>query len=260
MSANTPLPSQAGNHGHCVQFYKLDERALYANVASYIAEGFAADEAALVVATAEHSDAFFQALEDAGVDCAAAVRESRLVFLDAKHVLARIMVDGYPNAAYFASVVGDAVREMPVRAATGGVRVFGEMVGVLWEAGEYPAAIRLEQLWDKLREDLPCRLFCGYPIDLLDTRFEVGLLDAVLSAHTHMLPATNDKALERAAMCALEEVVANDAGGPGRGITGEIERPPWAVMPESEARILWLRRHHPEKIPEVMARLPARGA
>ena len=255
MSASATLLSEADNHAHFVQFYKPDDRALYANVARYIAEGFSRGDAALVVATRAHSDAFFEALEDAGVDCPAAVRESRLVFLDAEQVLARIMVAGYPNAAFFASVVGDAVREVPVRAATSGVRVFGEMVGVLWAAGEYPAAIRLEQLWNKLREDLPCSLFCGYPIDLFDTRFEVGTLDAVLCAHTHMLPTTNDEVLEKTATRALEDVPAGDGRAVSRGLSSGTGKPSWAVMPENEARILWLRRYCPEKIPEVLARI-----
>ncbi len=187
---------------HVVQFYKSDEQALYANVARFIAEGFERDQAALVVATPEHRAAFFEALELHGVDCAAAIRQSRLVFHDATAMLGQFMVDGYPNAAFFASVVADAVREAPVRSAAAGVRVYGEMVGVLWERGEYPAAIRLEQLWNKLLEDFPCELFCGYPIDLLDEQLRGGMLDAIIGAHAHLVPAT---ALAEARVSALRQ-------------------------------------------------------
>lgn len=192
---------------HVVQFYRSDEQALYANVARYIVEGFAGDEAAVVVATPEHAEAFFDAIEAEGVDGAAAVRESRLVLLDAESLLAKFMVNGYPNAAFFASVVGDAVREAPIRSAASGVRIYGEMVGVLWEQGEYPAAIRLEQLWNKLLGDFPCSLLCGYPVDPLDAHVDAGMLDAVLEAHTHMLPVANDKALKAVVIHAARAAV-----------------------------------------------------
>lgn len=44
------------------------------------------------------------------------------------------------------------------------VRVFGEMVGVLWLLGERPAAIRLEELWNAALGHLSFSLLCAYPV------------------------------------------------------------------------------------------------
>jgi anti-sigma regulatory factor (Ser/Thr protein kinase) len=57
-------------------------------------------------------------------------------------------------------VIGGLLRE----ATTTGrpVRVYGEMVALLWEAGDVLAALELESLWNDLGESLRFSLFCSY--------------------------------------------------------------------------------------------------
>ncbi len=45
-----------------------------------------------------------------------------------------------------------------------GVRVFGEMVAVLWDAGHVSAAIELETIWNHLGGEVPFTLFSAYPM------------------------------------------------------------------------------------------------
>jgi hypothetical protein len=79
---------------------------------------------------------FEAALADAGVDLEAAVGEGRYLAFDAAAVLTRFMVAGRPNASRFRETVGPLVD----RAAEGGrrVRVYGEMVALLWDDGDPP--------------------------------------------------------------------------------------------------------------------------
>ena len=78
------------------------------------------------------------------------------------------MVDGTPDPARFReNVVGllervsDAGRE---------VRVYGEMVALLWEAGHVSSTIALEDLWNELVAEFGFSLFCGYPISGFDVQ------------------------------------------------------------------------------------------
>jgi hypothetical protein len=48
-------------------------------------------------------------------------------------------------------------------AGPGPVRVYGEMVALLWADGQVAAALELEDLWNELGRRLPFSLFCGYP-------------------------------------------------------------------------------------------------
>jgi hypothetical protein len=44
------------------------------------------------------------------------------------------------------------------------LRIFGEMVAVLWNDGKHDAALSLEELWNDLREEHDFSLFCAYPL------------------------------------------------------------------------------------------------
>ena len=65
-------------------------------------------------------------------------------------------------------------------AAVGGrpVRIFGEMVALLWERGLVLAAIELETYWNDLARKLPFDLFCAYPSEaVMADENQPGLAD-----------------------------------------------------------------------------------
>lgn len=152
------VPSGAGSH--VVQFYDCDEE-LVDSVAGYLAHELACGNLALVVATAAHSEAFAARLTAAGVDARAAERDEALVFLDADSAVAQFAGSGTVDAAAFDAVIAQRIRKI---AATGReVRIYGEMVALLWEQGHVNAALELETLWNKLSEEIPFALYCAYP-------------------------------------------------------------------------------------------------
>jgi anti-sigma regulatory factor (Ser/Thr protein kinase) len=158
MPVETDLRLADGDH--VVQFYDGDDQ-LVGLVVGYLSAAVLDGDAAIVIATPAHRDAFRAALRAAGVDVPAAQGNGRIVLLDAGRTLSRFMVDGRPDPAAFDAVVGDAVR----RAAAGGrqVKAYGEMVAVLWAEGNVIGALELERLWNGLGEHLPFSLFCAYP-------------------------------------------------------------------------------------------------
>jgi hypothetical protein len=249
------LPSDGAEaRSHVVQLHDATNmRALTTNVVNFLAEGLNSDGSGLVIATAPHREVLLRELARAGVDTDDASRSGRLALLDAEKTLARIMVGGHPDAERFDQIVGSAVREAKKVSGTHGVRAYGEMVGLLWKAKEYPAAIRLEQLWNKLRTTTSFDLFCAYPIDVFDKDFDVSVMDALLCAHTHLLPSGGDPALQIALERAIDDIHGLGAVGQVRRISQVVKRE-WATLPEPEATILWLRARHPETAEEILAR------
>jgi hypothetical protein len=77
------------------------------------------------------------------------------------------MVESMPDAARFEATMGELVS----RAAQGPreLRIYGEMVAVLWDQGNVAAAIALEDLWNDLATRHPFSLFCAYPVSAFDT-------------------------------------------------------------------------------------------
>jgi len=233
--------------------YEPDDRLLVQNVGRYLAEGLRRHQAALIVVTPEHRRAFFAELERLGADPGTAERNGQLTVLDAGDTLSRFMVGGYPNAQRFESTVATVVQDALERLDHAGLRAYGEMVGVLWQAREFPAAIRLEQLWNRLRKSVEFDLYCAYPIDVFDKQFQAGVLDALLCSHTHLLPASPSGALEGAIQRAMDEVLGSKVRAlevPAKA----AHRSSWPAIPKAEATILWLRTNVPDRAEAILAR------
>ena len=158
--AVVPGSAATAAHRHVVQFYAR-ERELAAGVGQYLAEGLAEGSAVVVVATPGHRLAFENYLGGAGVDVSAARADGRYQAIDAAALLCRFAEAGQVDAASFEAEVGHVIRS--AAAAGRAVRVYGEMVALLWDAGQLNATLELEALWNDLARDIPFALYCGYP-------------------------------------------------------------------------------------------------
>jgi anti-sigma regulatory factor (Ser/Thr protein kinase) len=158
--------------GHAVRLY-ADEAELVDAVDAFARAGIDAGEAVLVVATPAHRRAFEAALPHGAT------------VIDAEETLRRFFVGGRLDRAAFDRVVGGLIRRAP-----GPIRVFGEMVAVLWDAGHVTAALELEELWSELARARPFSLLCAYPAASVD-----GALGELCHLHT---AATGSRSFPRA--------------------------------------------------------------
>ena len=248
MTACAQLLDHVDPEAHFVQLYGNDDRLLTRNVARFMAEGLRRGDGLIIIASPEHSGSVARRLRDER-GYPKAVLEGRLVFLDAQTTLDRLMLDGQPDPGLFENVIGETLREVQTRAGHTGIRAYGEMVGVLWKAGQYTAAVRLEESWNRLLKSSNISLFCGYPIDVFGEEFQVNQVDPLLCAHTHMLPV--DDALESALNRAMTQVLGSRVDGL-RALIKANYRPAWGEVPRSEAVILWLRSNLPGSANEIL--------
>jgi hypothetical protein len=248
MSSCAELLDRLEPEEHVVQLYGDDDRLLTQNVGRFLSEGLKRGDGLIVIATPEHRGTLARHLsEERGYS--KAVLEGRLVFHDAEVTLGRFMVAGNPDPELFASVVGEALRGVQARAVHTGARAYGEMVGLLWKAGEYSAAIQLEELWNELLKSNDVSLFCGYSIDIFSPDFQAEKVDALLCAHTHLLPLNT--ALEGALNRAMDEVLGARVDGL-RHLIQSNHRPSWAEIPRAEALVLWLRNNLPGSADQII--------
>lgn len=155
----------ADGHSHFVEFYET-EAFLVDSVRNFLAPGLVTGDPAIVVATGAHRDSFEHALMEAGIELHEAHRCGRYITLDASEALATFMVDGMPDAARFRVAIGRLVSRAGENARD--LRIYGEMVAVLWNEGNVAAAIALEDLWNDLATSYPFSLFCAYPMRAFD--------------------------------------------------------------------------------------------
>ena len=181
-----------GETDHFVQFYEADDFLLN-SLGEYTAAALKAGEAAIVVATEEHREELEARLRKHGLDVAAAVECGQLILRDASETLSKFMVNGSPDSALFAGIVGDII----ARAGEGRpcVRVYGEMVALLWAEGNYDAAIRLEELWNDLQQKHSFALFCAYPMNGFAGDGPGRGLPDVCTTHSRVIPAESYTAI-----------------------------------------------------------------
>lgn len=185
--------NEMGESEHFVQFYEADA-FLLDSLGDFIGTAINAGEAAIVVATREHREALEMRLREKGLDVTNAIACGQLVLRDAAETLSKFMVGELPDAELFAERIGDIIS----RATEGRprVRIYGEMVALLWAEGNYDAAIRLEELWNALQESHSFALFCAYPMSGFAGEGPGRGLADVCTKHSRVIPAESYTALD----------------------------------------------------------------
>lgn len=148
-----------GEHG--VYFYRGDAD-LAATVGAYLTDALVESKLALVIATPAHFRSFEDVLVAAGIDVERAREDGRLIFLDALAMVPRLTVAGQIDARAFDREIGSVLRAAAAGEDRCCVQAYGELVDLLWQAGDVPGAIKLETLWDDLVSSLRFSLLCGY--------------------------------------------------------------------------------------------------
>ena len=106
--------------------------------------------------------------------------------MDAADTLSRIMVDDLPDQDLFMKEIGDMIKLI---AQGTRIRIYGEMVSVLWARGQYNAAIQLEKLWNKLATQYDFALLCAYRSSDFEGPEKVSLRQDVCACHSDVVPA-----------------------------------------------------------------------
>ncbi len=176
--------STVGRHRHVVQFYDRDEE-LAETAGDYLAGAIAEGGAAVVVATPGRCAGFEARLAAGGVDVGAARRDGTLVCLDATQVAPRLTRGGRVDLAAFATQFRPAI--LVAGEASGPVRIYGEVVALLWAADQVNAALELEGLWNELGQQIPFSLFCGYPRALVESSQHQGAVAEICRLHSAVL-------------------------------------------------------------------------
>lgn len=195
-----PVPErQTGTRAreHVVSFHDT-EKFLCDTVTRFVGPALHDGGAAIVVATAAHRHGFEQALLRSGFDVEHAVDADRYLTFDAAELLARFMVDGVPDPRRFEDVIGAVLSRAGAGAGDRRVRVYGEMVALLWADGETAAAIALERLWNDLADRHEFALLCAYPMTAFGDAASAAAFQRICATHATVIPSESYSLLEGA--------------------------------------------------------------
>src|SRR5688572_30475673 len=164
---------------HIAQLYS-SETVLVESLRMFTAHGLSRGETVVLVLTPSHRTLLEQHPD--GFDVDALQRDGQLLLLDAAELLTSFMRDGMPDAALLRMSIAEIVEGIRRKDGNRKIRVFGEMVDLLWEFN-LPAAVRLEQMWNELIELHQLSLFCAYST----SHVARGLPDVLRAPHSHII-------------------------------------------------------------------------
>ena len=245
------LLANPGPAGHVVQLYQ-DEDFFGEAVAHFAAEGFAKNESVILVATRSHWTNVSRRLATRGLDPDALSRRHQLTVLDADLTLPKFMVGNQPDARTFKELARQTIEKVRAGGKFAGVRWWGEMVNVLYVAGNKRGSHRLEQLFDEVAHEQSIAIFCSFLMDKYDARIYDEDFGNVCGTHSHVI-ATADVASHKAAVNrAIREVIGEIRGPLFRSLALWNGAP--CLMPSSQALLLWVKETLPMHFHEVIAR------
>lgn len=229
---------------HFVQFCETDE-FLISSVGKFISAGLMQGDTCIVLATQAHRDGFDAYLKAEGLDVSKAREWGKYIALDAASTLSQIMVDGAIDQVSFYKVIGEIIQQA-VKSGHA-VRVFGELVALLWAEGNRAEAIHLEDLWNELAGHYSFSLFCAYPMEGFDGEALGTEFAEICKQHARVIPGESYITLtdpdERLRAISLLQQKSNSL---------EIEvaerKRVEAALLESEARFRFLAEAMPQKI------------
>ncbi len=172
-------------HDHYVKFYD-GEHDLVDGVGPFLFEGLRHGEMAVVIATEQHRRLFAEYLCDAGLPIDSLEDDGLYVSLDAAAVLRSFMIDGMPERDKFRDAVVPFV--LAASAKHRPLRAFGEMVGILWKAGNVRGAVRLEELWNEVVDSYGFTLYCAYSAPMIAETRDLRATAAMCHTHSNVIP------------------------------------------------------------------------
>ncbi len=247
-----PYTLEMPGSGHFCQIHQK-ECSLVDAVIRYLVSGVAAGENLVLVTRANRRKLILDWLAAKGIDVTELIQNRRLFLYTGADVLSGIVTDGEVDPGRFNEVAPHIVDE----ASWSGrrrLRLYGDAVGDLWQAGNHAAAVELEACWNQLcgTFGLEFSLFCGYLIDALDPRSYSVHLAALARAHALMIPAPDDHALR----CVLDEAVRDVFGRPLMELAGRCSvaySTDWRSRLPLVFRIgFWLYEQHPAAAARVL--------
>jgi KaiC/GvpD/RAD55 family RecA-like ATPase len=174
---------------HVAKLYRNDEQ-LAEVVCHYIEEGLRRGDAVIVVATTDHWESFLRRLAvERDFDIADAVMRGQLRILNAQLTLSAFMAEGMPQWDDFREAIGSII--MQTRKRFGEIRIYGEMVDVLWEEQNRKAANRLEEFWNDLAEQHDFSLLCAYHVEESDPSDHEEILECICKTHSRVFPVSD---------------------------------------------------------------------
>ncbi|HLZ90272.1 MAG TPA: MEDS domain-containing protein [Candidatus Acidoferrum sp.] len=169
--------------GHLV-YPHTDDAHLAEAVGLFASTGLRQGEAAILIMTAGHRKPIRERLQREGFNLRELESSGQLVCASAEELIPTFLIDSIIDEHRFKTTFGAIIEK--ARNCNGRrrpVRVFGEMVDLLWQSNPRITQ-RIEELWNEVIETHSVPLLCAY--SLAGTKPD-AFPDSLLACHSHQV-------------------------------------------------------------------------
>jgi hypothetical protein len=181
-----PEPTSAWRTGHDVHFYD-DEAVLIASVSRFLSEGLRAGQPMIVICTNAHRRLVQEQVAANNRD---AFDSADIIWLDARETLAAFMEGDRPNEERFHDTIGNVFDRLVAKRSYLVVRAYGEMVDILWNAGNIEGALAVERLWNDIAAKYTFNLMCAYSKGSALKHWHGDAYTRICGHHGSVIPAS----------------------------------------------------------------------
>lgn len=173
---------------HLVKVCRDPEIKLEA-VAHYVTEGLRNGEAVTVIARSRLRKSLKDYMGTLDFDTQSLLDQGQIKFFDAEFLLSSISLENEIDAEAFKKFIETPMST--IKSKYGKLRIYGEMVDILWQNDAHEMAIQLEDLWNDLFKTFEFSLLCTYSLNHIDPDAYEESLERICRCHTHHIPLEN---------------------------------------------------------------------
>jgi hypothetical protein len=244
------LLAEPGPDGHIVQLYQ-DEEFYGEAISHFAAEGLVRGESIILVATKPNWKNISACLSAKGYQPDELFARGQLTLLDADETLPKFMRGNEPEGSIFKPLAKETIEKARQGGKFPRVRWWGEMVNVLYVNGNSRGSNHLEQFFDQVAHEAQVAIFCSFLMDKFDPKIYDEAFGHVCCTHSHVIPTDDYSAYRTAINHAIAEVIGEIRGPLLNKLIAWQGAP--TLMPSSQALLLWVREHFPQKFEAVLA-------
>jgi hypothetical protein len=178
---------------HVVQLFDSAESRT-TRLAAFVRQGLAAGESVVLFARSDVWKTVEGFLYSRGQCVGTAIARGQLAVFDAHETLDDLMKRGRPDRSRFSVCMARAIRDTRASRKTD-LRVYGALVDVLAEEGNFTAALALEKLWNELLSSRVFTLMCGYSSVHFGNHLAGPALREICSCHSRIVESGEDDSL-----------------------------------------------------------------
>jgi hypothetical protein len=149
---------------HFLRLYSEDAE-LVELLCPFVAHGVGRGEGVVLLIAREHRLQLERLVAQIDIPLAMLQSIGRVVVVDAGYLLQRLLRHGRPDRGLFRAALDGLLTQAEAGVSGRPVRIFGELVDLLWRVGDVAAATELERFWNEALTERRFALFCAYSLE-----------------------------------------------------------------------------------------------